>query len=262
MHILQKGSGMPLVLIPGIQGRWEYLGAAVDELAASFRVITFSFCDEPSSGVHGGESGFDRYVAQTVAALHDLELTRAVICGVSFGGLVALRFAATCPERTVALILASTPGPGWHLHRRHKLYARLPRILGPLFLIEAPRRLREELVATFPNRRARWQFIRSQLRILAAAPLSLSRMAARAQMISTAAVADLAGRITAPTLLVTGEQALDHVVSADTSSDYQHLIRNARSVVLEHTGHLGPITRPGEFVAQIRAFLEATKNVA
>jgi pimeloyl-ACP methyl ester carboxylesterase len=263
MHIVQKGSGPPLVLIPGIQGRWEYLGAAVDALATSFRVITFSLCDEPSSGGRFERpGGVDSYVAHVVAVLDELQLDRAVICGVSFGGLIAIRFAARYPGRTIALVLASTPGPGWHLHRRHLLYARMPRLLGPLFLIEAPRRLREELAATFPDRQARRRFVRSQLRILATAPLSLSRMAARAQMISTSAIADLAGGITVPTLVVTGERALDHVVSTDTSSDYQRLIRGARSLVLEHTGHLGVITRPGRFAAAIREFLEAANHHA
>ena len=36
------------MLIPGIQGRWEYIGPAVDALASSFRVITFALCDEPA----------------------------------------------------------------------------------------------------------------------------------------------------------------------------------------------------------------------
>src|SRR5579872_2511259 len=234
MQIVQKGSGAPLVLVPGIQGRWEYLGAAVDALAVSFRVITFSLCDEPSSEVRLHRwDGLDSYVEQVVAALDTLHLDRAVICGVSFGGLIALRFAAMYPGRTTALILASTPGPGWRLKRRHVLYARMPRILGPLFLIETPRRLRAELTAAFPDRRARRQFLRSQLRVLATAPLSLSRMAARAQTISTAGTTELAVSITAPTLIVTGEQALDHVVSADASVDYRRLIRGARSLVLE-----------------------------
>ena len=37
-----------VVLVPGIQGRWEYLAPAVDALAPSHRVITFSLRAEPS----------------------------------------------------------------------------------------------------------------------------------------------------------------------------------------------------------------------
>ena len=42
MQIVDRGSGPPLVLIPGLQGRWEFQHATVDALAETFRVITFS----------------------------------------------------------------------------------------------------------------------------------------------------------------------------------------------------------------------------
>ena len=40
MDIVDRGSGPPLVLIPGLQGRWEYARPTVDALSAFFRVIT------------------------------------------------------------------------------------------------------------------------------------------------------------------------------------------------------------------------------
>ena len=49
------------------------------------------------------------------------------------------------PEGTRALVLASTPGPGWRLSARHDVYARWPLIFGPLFVVETPWRLRAEL---------------------------------------------------------------------------------------------------------------------
>ena len=61
-------------------------------------------------------------------------------------------------------------------------------------------------------------------------------------------------RITAPTLVVTGEAALDHVAAVEGTSDYLRIIRGARGVVLEHTGHLGTITRPDAFAAAFREF--------
>ena len=44
----------------------------------------------------------------------------------SFGALVAIRFAATRATSTSALVLVSAPGPGWRLRPRHELYAQLP----------------------------------------------------------------------------------------------------------------------------------------
>ena len=43
------GSGPPLVLVPGMQGRWEWMAATVTELAKRFTVVTYSLCGEPGS---------------------------------------------------------------------------------------------------------------------------------------------------------------------------------------------------------------------
>jgi hypothetical protein len=65
-------------------------------------------------------------------------------------------------------------------------------------------------------------------------------------------------RITAPTLIVTGEPGLDHVVPVEGSSEYVRRIANARAVVLERTGHLGSITRPEAFTDVLREFITAS----
>jgi len=238
-------SPQTLVLIPGIQGRWEYMRATVDALSPWFRVLTFS--------VRGG--GVDAAVAQTLEALDAAGGERAVILGVSFGGIVALRFAALHQERTAALVLASTPGPDWHLSRRHEWYARHPWLAGPLFLIETPLRLRREVRTALPSRRDRWRLSLRAARTLVAAPVSFTRIAARARAIERADRAADAARVRAPTLVVTGEPGLDHIVPVDGASAYAAMIRGATHVILSRTGHLGCVTRPGEFAATVRDFV-------
>lgn len=252
MEIVDRGSGPPLVLIPGLQGRWEYLRPAVDALSASFRVLTFSL----------GSDDLDGYARQVAAVMAEARIERATICGVSFGGLIAVRFAARNPTRCDALILASTPRPALRLRRRHQMYVRAPWIFGPLFLAETPWRLRPEIRTAIPDAKARRQFSLRALQTLISAPVSLSSMAARATMISTEDVGPDCARITAPTLVVTGEPDLDHVVPVEGSSEYLRLIPNARAAVLERTGHLGSITRPDAFAAIVRAFTEGHRHAA
>ena len=139
MKIVERGSGMPLVVIPGIQGRWEYLQPAVDALSRHFRVITFSLSGERGSGqAFDVLRGLDNFTAQITSALDALHIDQAVICGVSFGGVAAVRFAAVQPARCRALVLASTPRPGLQLRRKHEFYLRLPWLFGPLFIAETP----------------------------------------------------------------------------------------------------------------------------
>jgi pimeloyl-ACP methyl ester carboxylesterase len=255
--VIDEGQGPPLVLIPGIQGRWEYLRPAIDALARSFRVLTFPLSGEPGCALPlDASAGLDRDAGQVLALLDRAGIERAVVCGISFGGLPAIRFAATHPDRSAALILASTPGPLWRLRRRHRLYARAPRIFGPAFMVESPFRLRRELAAAFPGAGDRWRFVRWQLRTLARAPLSPARMAARARIMVRATVADDCARVTAPTLVITGERALDRVVPVDTTLGYVRLIAGADCRTLARTGHLGSITTPDAFANVVREFTE------
>jgi pimeloyl-ACP methyl ester carboxylesterase len=231
---------------------------AFDALSQWFRVLTFPLCGEPDSNCRLEPSrGLDNYSDQVVDVLEEAGVDRAAICGVSFGGLAALRFAARHPDRASALVLASTPAPTWRLRRRHQVYARVPWIFGPIFLAESPWRLRAEVAAALPDRRRRSTFRRTVLQALAAAPLSPARMAARARLIDGIDMRADCAAIAAPALIITGEHALDHVVPADGSCLYVQLIRNAQVVVLERTGHLGSITRPEAFAALVRDFVAA-----
>ncbi len=257
------GNGPPLVLIPGIQGRWEYLRPAIDALGRSFRTLTFPLCGERGCDQPLDPAlGIDNDVRQVTAVLDRSGIDRAVICGVSFGALPAIRFAARYPERTSALVLVSAPGPGWRLRPRHRVYSRWPWIFGPLFLAESPWRLRAEIRAALPGIAARWRFVRRQLAALIRAPLSLRRMAARADLISHTNLLDDCGGVLAPTLIVTGERSLDHVVRVDGTMAYMDLIPGARHATLDRTGHLGSITRPEAFATLVREFVGASSRPA
>jgi 3-oxoadipate enol-lactonase len=263
VQLIDRGSGPPLVLIPGLQGRWEYLSPAVDELARCFRVLTFSLDDKVRLKPHTTHRPtLDAYADAVAALMADANVERATICGVSFGGLIAVRFAARYPTRCDLLILASTPRPLLRLRPRHQIYLRAPWLFGPIFLVETPFRLRAEVRAAIPDARARRRFSLRSLRTAIGAPVSLSRIAGRARMITTDDVTPDCARITAPTLVLTGEADLDHVVPVDGSSEYLRLIANARAAVLEHTGHLGSITRPDAFAAIVRAFTERHRHAA
>lgn len=263
-QIVERGHGQPLVLIPGLQGRWEYVRPAVDVLSERFRVITFSLRGDREDrrlAAGGRRDDLDPYADQVAAVLDRCGVDRAVICGVSFGGIVALRFAARYGPRAHALVVVSTPGPQWRPQPRHQLYASAPWLLGPLFLAETPGRLRAELAAAMPDRVARLRFVRDQVLTLVRAPVSLSQMAHRARlMASTDRYVDCA-RIFAPSLIVHGEPQLDRVVEVGGTSEYLRLIPRAQAAVIPRTGHLGSITRPREFLEIVGAFVQVARTV-
>jgi pimeloyl-ACP methyl ester carboxylesterase len=247
-----------VVLIPGLQGRWEWMAPAVDALARRCRTVTYSLAGEPGSNwPHDPSTNLDTLTRQLEAVLDRAGLERAVVCGVSFGGLIALRFAATRPHRTSGLALVSTPGPAWKANARVLRHIRWPRALAPWFVATSPLRLTPEILAAFPGLVRAASFSIRQTARVAAAPLAPRRMADRVRMLMAVECRADCARVEAPTLVVTGEPALDRVVPVEGSREYVNAIRGARYVQFERTGHIGVMTRPERFAEIIGDFAHA-----
>jgi pimeloyl-ACP methyl ester carboxylesterase len=262
MEAMIAGRGVPLVLIPGIQGRWEYMRPAVEALSETFRVITFPLCGERASRRRfDAARGLDNYVDQIDDVLNGCNVESAIVCGVSFGGLIALRYAAERPSRTSALVLASAPGPGFHLRRRHEIYAKAPLIFGPVLLAEMPRRVGRELSSAFSTRRDRARFAWRQVRTFFQAPVSVTRMAERSRFLGGSQLVDDCSRVTSRTLVVTGEPSLDYIVPVAGTSEYVGLIPGAQSIQIPGTGHLGYITRPDVFAGIVGDFVGTSRRM-
>ena len=96
--MIDTGSGPPVVLIPGIQGRWEWMAPAIEALSRSHRVLSFSL-GEALEGPAPGQTPFEAWLATIDTLIDRATQTRAAVIGVSFGGLIAARYAASRPSR-------------------------------------------------------------------------------------------------------------------------------------------------------------------
>src|SRR5262245_1883023 len=259
MNIVDLGSGPPLVIVPGIQGRWEWMRPGVEALARRCRVVTFSLADERSFGPRRSRTtGFGDYGEQIGDALDKAGIEAAAICGVSYGGLIATSFAARHPDRTSSLVLVSALSPSWVPDGRVLFYLQAPRLLAPMFCVASPLRMRRELAAAIPNvverlatsARTGWRVLTHMC--------SPTLMARRVHMLSGLHLTDEAARVEVPTLLVTGEPALDCVVPTRVTHEYRQLWPHARVITIERTGHLGFITRPRAMADAIVPFVQET----
>ncbi len=253
--MIDVGTGPPLLLIPGIQGRWEWMELAVAALSREFRVIASSLPGEPGSNtVLDGEQGFDGFIGYVDALLDATNIESAVVCGVSFGGLIALRYAARRPERVRALILVSTPGPHWTPEPHQQRHMASPVLSSPLFAFRAVRYSWQELRVTYPDLGARVRFCARVVPRVLTAPAAPWRMGIRARMAVAERFDGDCACITAPTLVVTGERDLDRVVRQDDSMGYLTTIQGAQFQLLEGTGHLGTISAPDRFATIVSRF--------
>lgn len=254
--MFDRGKGAQVVLIPGVQGRWEWMRPALDALSKRCRAISYTLCGDFGSGVRMDPAlGFDNFTRQLDRVLDEAGVERAALCGVSFGGFIGLRYAARRPERVSALILASSLAPGWSPSEQQRRYIDRPWLSAPLFALTAPMRLMPEI------RAARGSWIgaaafaaRHSLRVLAA-PAIPSAMAARITLAEQQDFASDCAAVKAPVLVVTGDPSLDRVVPTHVTRRYESLMPGARYAMVERTGHIGLVTRPDRFAEVVCDFV-------
>lgn len=258
MRIYDRGTGPPLIVVPGVQGRWEWFRPALDALGVRTRTISYTLAGDFGSGRRLDPAlGFDNYLRQLDDLFARTALPRAAICGISYGGLVALRYAATRPERISALVLASSPAPGWAPNPAQRAYIESPWRSAPSFVATSPLRIWPELRAARGSLPSALAFlVRYGLRV-AAHPANPALMAGR---IIEQQRLDFSGdchRLLAPTLVVSGEPHLDLIVPVDSTRQYLEMIPGAEHAVIERTGHLGLVTRPSAWASPVAAFVRA-----
>lgn len=108
VNYTDEGTGVPIVFVPGLgeTGQWFHFQSS--GLSDHYRVISYDLRRARGRSSYTLELLADD-LARLLTALH---IPTAVIAGHSFGGLVALQFAASHPDRCPALVLMSTmPSP-------------------------------------------------------------------------------------------------------------------------------------------------------
>src|SRR4029453_15590164 len=129
-----------------------------------------TLCGDAGSGMKFDRAlGFNNFMRQLDRVLDRTGLERAALCGVSYGGFIALRYAASRPERVTSLVFASSPAPGWVPNERQQRYVLHPWRSAPAFVAGAPLRLWPEIRAAYDTPGERVAFsVRHAARVVAA----------------------------------------------------------------------------------------------
>lgn len=254
--MFDKGSGPAIVVVQPLQGRWQWMHGFLDALAERCRVITYTLCgDFGSDRPVDASLGFDDYVGQLKDVIDRAGLERAALCGISFGGTVAVRYASLYPDRVTHLVIASSPGPGWRATAEQATYIARPLLTLPIFLCTGFRRLLIELAGTFPTFRDRVTFVGRAGAAALWYPALPHLMAKRVRLMQTVDLEADCARISAPTLVITGDPSLDRVVPVESTRRYLSHIRNSRYELLERTGHSGSLTQPRRLASLVGGFI-------
>ncbi len=101
-------NAIPVVLIHGFPFNNEMWYPQIELLGKNFRVIAYDVRGHGKSEVGDGQYMLEFSVDDLIGLLDYLKIGKAVLCGLSMGGYIALRAVERNPERVLALILADT----------------------------------------------------------------------------------------------------------------------------------------------------------
>ncbi len=257
LHVRDSGprDAPPIILLHGFGASLHTWEPWARLLSDRYRVIRF---DLPGSGLSPPDPTgdySDQRSMQLLAALMDqLGVARATLVGNSMGGRIAWSFAARHPERVDHLVLISPDGfasPGFEYLKKTQVPAsvKLMRYILPKAL------LRMSLAPAYADPHVLTDALTDRYYDLMLAPGARAAMIERMQQVVLSDPRPWLARISAPTLLLWGEQ--DRMIPFSNAADYLKAIPNATLVALPGVGHLPQEEIPGRSAAALRAFLES-----
>jgi 3-oxoadipate enol-lactonase len=103
------GEGEPVIFLHGIMMNTLSWLAFIPELSKRFKLILLDFRDQGQSSKMQEQYGQDIHVGDILSLLDELNISRAHMMGLSYGGQVALRFALQHQGRIKSFCLFNTP---------------------------------------------------------------------------------------------------------------------------------------------------------
>jgi pimeloyl-ACP methyl ester carboxylesterase len=255
VHVVELGpaGGEAVLLVPGFSVP-SYVFEPLDaKLAADgFRVITFDLYGRGFSARPDVRYDRDLFVRQVEQLMDALALREAHLVGLSMGGAIAVRLAATQPERVRRLALVAP------LTRARDISPLQVPWLGEwLTRVWLLPKLADSQMSDFvhPEKHAGWAArFRPQMRYDGFGRALLSTLR---HVMTSDSLADMAavGRQRREVMLVWGRQ--DSVVPFSHSSDVRAALPQARFVPVADAGHLPHREQPEAVATALAAFLRA-----
>ena len=246
------GSGEPVLFSHGLLWNTSLFAPQAAALKGRFRCISYDHRGQgQSADADGSEIGMDSLTEDAVALIQALGLGKVHFCGLSMGGFIGMRLAARFPHLVRSLILCETsadaePQENIAKYKRLNFVARwlglrfvtakvMPILFGRTSLTD-PKRAAERADWARQmggNRRSIWRAVNG--------------------VINRSAVIDELPRISAPTLVIVGEE--DVATIPAKAERIAKAIPNARLVRIPKAGHSSTVEEPQAVNAAILDFL-------
>ncbi len=223
-----------------------------EALKSSYRVIAYDVRGHGNSGMGNEDFAIELFVLDLIGLMDALKIDKAVLCGLSMGGYIALNAIATHPARIGALVLSDTNCIADSPETKEKRLKAIENIreLGveeyageSVINLFAP-----VSVATKPEEIAT---ATEMIRNTSEESLYNTLLALAARKETCSILPD----ITVPVLIMVGEE--DVITPPAAARLMQDKIKDCRLHIILNAGHLSNMENPSDFNNQLRKFVDS-----
>lgn len=243
---------VPIIFLHGFPFDKSMWQGQLDFLKSSYRVIA---CDIRGFGKSTDEEShlsIDLFAEDLIAFMDELEIEKAIICGLSMGGYITLNAHQRFSDRFEALILADTQCIADTPEVKEKRYDAISEIE-----VNGVANFNEGFIKkvfhkdSFTNKKELVEELRS---VVFSNPEHIIQrgLAAIAERSETCSTLD---KITIPTLIICGKE--DSVTPLAQSEAMKKAISGATLKVIENAGHVSNLEQADEFNKHLSDFLKA-----
>jgi pimeloyl-ACP methyl ester carboxylesterase len=222
-----------VVCIHGCAGHLEQWAPQIAHLAQDYRVVAPDLRGHGRSQVTGSSYSLEEFLWDTTQVLTQLKVEEPfILMAHSFGGPIAITFAATQPQRVRRLVLIAT-GPRMRLNPLHEFVVKLPIPLGAL------------------------EGLRPVLMPKSHAPAAVIQKVLAGTLFRWDGYQVLP-QVQTPTLIIAGQW--DFIAPVSQAEETLKLLPNARLEVVRYTRHLPHLERPEAVNRLIDRFLSGPRS--
>jgi 3-oxoadipate enol-lactonase len=253
-NYLERGNpnGLPIIFLHGFPFSHKMWDPQMRALPSSYRAICYDIRGHGESQVADGQYTIEFFVDDLIALLDYLVIDKAVLCGLSMGGYIALRAVERHPERVRALILADTKSTADSNEARVKRSASMTSVKSegiPAFAESFSKAIFAQ--ETFSKNSHAVTFIKDLIRANTILGISGTLLAMAARTDTTESLS----RINVPTLILVGEE--DAITPPSEAEAMHSMISGSKLVRIPGAAHMSNIENEAAFNLALLEFLKS-----
>jgi 3-oxoadipate enol-lactonase len=253
VNYIEHGSsqGLPVVFIHGFPFSHKMWEPQMLELSNDIHAIAYDVRGHGSSIVGDGQFTIELFVDDLIALLNHLGIEKAVLCGLSMGGYIALRALERHPNRIKGLVLCDTKSESDSNEEKIKRTSSIKAVKSAGVSAFAEDFVKSVFwTKTFEKNPGAIEFIKELIRVNSTLGICGTLLALASRTDTTQSLSS----INVPTCIIVGEYDLRTPPSC--AREMHTAIAGSELHILSNAGHISNLENTKDFNENLIAFLK------